>query len=297
MQNQQAEKLGWLVHPRNELWLRLMIALPPELTLLLAPPFDMGVLVISEVGSHRWEVLHSTCTNSPNDNRWEAFYSQIVSQANGGETFLGKTDPSDFLIPSASALPSLDPTGAHGRISSSQRNSTHLPSWKKQQISMLDLNSLLPEIRSQAEAECLKAGLWLLQDELEQSHRISQKYEGYGKHRIGDHWHGMMHRREPDYSNAKYWYRRVGDSVIFPALRQFAFELFEAIDHPEKESWQGELGLHSDAALDWNSFGVIDFCRHCNKSKDPILTEVAQWIQWTEMLLLFQQTYQDATGK
>src|SRR5688572_28594457 len=43
---------------------------------------------------------------------------------------------------------------------------------------------------------CL-AGLWLLYDHLDESHRISQDLAG----QEGSYWHAIMHRREPDYGN------------------------------------------------------------------------------------------------
>src|SRR6185295_3279275 len=52
-----------------------------------------------------------------------------------------------------------------------------------------------------APATC-RAGLWLLQDFLDESHAISQDIDT----REGSFWHAIMHRREPDASNSKYWW-------------------------------------------------------------------------------------------
>src|SRR5262249_8470521 len=55
-------------------------------------------------------------------------------------------------------------------------------------------------IRDQDMAKCCLAGLWLYHDFLEESHTLSQEIHST----TGSYWHGLMHRREPDYSNAKY---------------------------------------------------------------------------------------------
>lgn len=52
----------------------------------------------------------------------------------------------------------------------------------------------------------LVAAIWLYVDDLDHSHRVSQGIEGP----TGAAWHAIMHRREGDFWNSKYWWRRVG---------------------------------------------------------------------------------------
>src|SRR2546426_5983164 len=47
----------------------------------------------------------------------------------------------------------------------------------------------------------LAAGLWLYVDNLERSHTVSQGIETS----TGSFWHGIMHRREGDFSNSHHW--------------------------------------------------------------------------------------------
>jgi hypothetical protein len=60
------------------------------------------------------------------------------------------------------------------------------------------------------------AGLWLRFDFLNESHSISQEDEGNPDR---DFWHAIMHRREPDAWNSKYWWRRVGEHPVLAQLR------------------------------------------------------------------------------
>jgi len=76
-------------------------------------------------------------------------------------------------------------------------------------------------LRAQITAACADlppacaAGLWLRFDYLTESHAISQEDEG---HPDRDFWHAIMHRREPDAFNSKYWWRRVGAHPVLAAL-------------------------------------------------------------------------------
>ena len=56
----------------------------------------------------------------------------------------------------------------------------------------------------------LKAGLWLYVDDIDRSHQICQDIPN----QMGSFWHAIVHRREGDFSNSKYWLRQAGGSPI-----------------------------------------------------------------------------------
>jgi hypothetical protein len=59
----------------------------------------------------------------------------------------------------------------------------------------------------------LAAALWLYVDDLERSHTLSQSIENT----TGSYWHGIMHRREGDFSNSHYWMRRAAGHPLLRA--------------------------------------------------------------------------------
>jgi hypothetical protein len=60
----------------------------------------------------------------------------------------------------------------------------------------------------------IRAGLFYALDALDPAHRIFQEE----KSDLGSYWHGMMHRREADFDNARYWFRRSGRLPFFDRL-------------------------------------------------------------------------------
>jgi hypothetical protein len=57
-------------------------------------------------------------------------------------------------------------------------------------------------------------GLLIWNDDLQAAHPIAQDLESAD----GSVWHAIIHRREGDYWNAKYWYRRAGAHPVLQAM-------------------------------------------------------------------------------
>lgn len=71
--------------------------------------------------------------------------------------------------------------------------------------------ALAPEIEASDAPGLAKIGLHLLNDDLEASHSLAQAHEGEP---LADYWHAIIHRREGDYGNSRYWFGRVGRTPL-----------------------------------------------------------------------------------
>ena len=134
----------------------------------------------------------------------------------------------------------------------------------------------------------IRAGLLLLNDFFDESHSCSQSMEG---HQNADYWHAILHRREPDYGNAKYWFRQVGRHANFIELAQQATTMFVRISgslETKLKLWQPRLVT----ANGWEPFAFVDLCEAAES--DAELRSWCEAIQFVEMLLLLESTYQAA---
>ena len=66
------------------------------------------------------------------------------------------------------------------------------------------VNSAIAQVSSDP---CLTAAIYLYADNLDSAHQEAQRDESDPE---AAYWHGIMHRREGDFSNANYWFRRTG---------------------------------------------------------------------------------------
>lgn len=132
-------------------------------------------------------------------------------------------------------------------------------------------------------ARCCRAGLLLRCNDLDESHRISQGISTTE----GSYWHGIMHRREPDFSNAKYWFRRVDHHPIYDDLPAVVRPVLDAAgNHPR---------LAVLAGSSWDPFAMVDLCETAWRESPP-WTDVVRQIAHKEWWLLFDYCYQRAVA-
>lgn len=119
-------------------------------------------------------------------------------------------------------------------------------------------------INSSIHVDLVKAALFLWNDDFDHAHEYAQ----VAHNPEGSYWHAILHRREPDYSNAHYWYSRVGSHPVFHQMAKI---------YP---GWKPE-----------------NFILQCQKKRSP--EDAAKLVekQLKEFQLLFRHTYSEAVRK
>ncbi|WP_165227943.1 hypothetical protein [Aquisphaera insulae] len=127
----------------------------------------------------------------------------------------------------------------------------------------------------------LSAGLLQIHDFWDQSHAAAQEADDLGERESSAYWHAIAHRREPDAWNAAYWFRRVGQHIIFPVLGKRARDILKDDAEP------GVRGRLLDATM-WNPSAMIDLCTTARPGTTA--EALAKRLQRAEMEILLKST-------
>ena len=87
--------------------------------------------------------------------------------------------------------------------------------------------------------------------------------------------HAIIHRREPDAFNAKYWFKKTGLHPIFPQLREKVAGIYP-------DAAKSEI-IKLTKAASWDPFYFVDLCEL--QRKNPEIMDCLEQIQCLEMQL------------
>jgi hypothetical protein len=174
-------------------------------------------------------------------------------------------------------------------------------------------------ITSDVHAYAMLAGLWLWHDALDECHQIAQMEPHgipHGKistslnvrfmesvendNRIKgckldeaavslSFWHAIMHRREGDFSNAKYWYARCTNHPVLQTMTLFVNDILHPL--PADKSY---LRLTQGG---WNPNAFVDLAEELHRRPADPRLGVAVALQKLEWRLLFDHCTRAAAGQ
>jgi len=175
----------------------------------------------------------------------------------------------DRLSPAGRAVLRLGGPAAYGQLVPQNSGSAEA---RTALTSLLNVLDAPPGDRD--EADCLLAALWLWHDFLDEAHAIVQKIET----RSGSYWHAVMHRREGDFSNSKYWYARAEGHPIYMTLATRADDLLRQVPADKQ--------VFRITARGWNPSALVDLVEAVyQKPNDPRhgLAVALQRLEWQTM--------------
>jgi hypothetical protein len=133
----------------------------------------------------------------------------------------------------------------------------------------------LVTVKSSADATGMLAGLWLWHDGLDESHHISQGLST----QTGSFWHAIMHRREGDFSNSKYWYARAAGHPAMAILGQQASAMVNPLPADKR--------ILRIAGNGWNAGAFVDLAEEIYAKPEHPLFGIAVALQRLEWKTLF----------
>lgn len=121
----------------------------------------------------------------------------------------------------------------------------------------------------------LRGALFYFHNALEDARREFNNGEG----EIAAYWHGMVHRRQADFENARHWMRRAGELPMFQ----------------EMQSRAGDASPHMTRQPGWDPFLFATLCEQFKYGETAYKAEIIH-LQKVEFAVLFDYLWRRCAG-
>ncbi len=159
---------------------------------------------------------------------------------------------------------------------------------------------LIVRVNSPVHASAMLAALWLWHDGLDECHRIVQQspdelHPSAAKSNPREmtqtlaFWHAIMHRREGDFSNSKYWYARCADHPVLQSMASHANEIL----HP----LPADKSLLKITRNGWDPNAFVDLTEQVHHQPSDSRYHAAVSLQKIEWRALFDYCTRLAAGQ
>ncbi len=152
---------------------------------------------------------------------------------------------------------------------------------------------------SESSARLVQAGLYQRIDDLEACHTICQEVSRDRPCAEADYLHGIVHRREPDFQNARGWFRKAGGLGMFSEIREqvvgYLLRVLQIPDFGKARDVALEFLRHLEDRKTWDPLYFLELCLHNTQNGMPEETRLMEEIQEIEFRVLFDWTYRSAT--
>jgi hypothetical protein len=206
--------------------------------------------------------------------------------------------------------PGTDPLSALARTTLSASTYDALVVTATPQSAFDNLGGVTPEqllavpVADPVAAQAMLAALWLWHDALDECHRIVQKSPAelrgrslgvLGKSTSDEEaeatlafWHAIMHRREGDFSNSKYWYAR--------CQNHRALTVIAAQANPVLNPLPADKSILRLTHTGWNPNAFVDLVEQQHQNPDDPRYRVTVALQKLEWRILFDHCVRAASG-
>jgi hypothetical protein len=152
-----------------------------------------------------------------------------------------------------------------------------LSSLNKELENFFSRNSFAPEAQP-----LIRAIVLLWHDYLDESHSIAQDISSSD----GSLIHAIMHRREPDYSNSKYWFSKAGGHSSYPKLAQEVAPLLKSATN--------DFATTLLIGEKWTPNAFVGLCQQFAEKASAVEYKLLQQIQQIETFVLLGHFFDKA---